>query len=291
MTEHQIRDAGGRHTPSLGVSWEGRPSPLLTAVAGVVDVLEIVPDCLQGADGSINRSLLAQLDEEAPDTAVTYHGIGLSIGSADRWNEGYLRLLDEVMEWRMPRWHSEHLGFTHVDGSFLGTMPALPTTPEALDLVLTRAQRVQDAYGLEFMLEHVASPLPRPHGMPSASFLNEVSAGSGSRILLDLHNLECDADNGFVDLEEFMAGVDWDRVGEIHVAGGVWQDGWHLDVHSGPVAPSTARLLDVALERATNLDLVVYEVLATSVPNLGVPGVLDELHTLRDRLERVGAAA
>jgi len=264
---------------------------LLIAAAGVVDVLEIVPDCLQGSDGAVNSHLLAQVDEVAPDTAVTYHGIGLSIGSADRWNEHYLRLLDAVMTWRMPRWHSEHLGFTHVEGSFLGTMPALPTTPEALDLVLTRAEQIQDAYGVEFMLEHVASPLPRPDGMPASTFLNEVSAGTGSRMLLDLHNLECDADNGFVDLEEFMDGLDWDRVGEIHVAGGVWQDGWHLDVHSGPVAPSTSRLLDVALERATNLDLVVYEVLATSVPNLGVPAVLDELRTLRDRLDRTGAAA
>lgn len=283
MTTEPTGAQGGR-TPALGISYEGRPRELLAALGPLVDVVEVLPDCLVGADGRPNPALLADLDELAPDVDLTYHGIGLSIGSTAGWNEDYLRLLDAMFAWRAPRWHSEHLGFTTVDGSFLGTMPALPTTHEALDLVIERSQRMTAAYGREFLLEHVATPLARPAEMSLASFLNTLAGETGNRLLVDLHNLECDADNGLLDLEAFVEELDWSQVGEIHLAGGVWYDGRHLDVHSGPVAASTLDLLDVVLDRATRLDLVLYEVLGEAVPGLGVDTVADQVATLRARI-------
>lgn len=283
MTDVQPDARGGR-LPALGVSYEGRPRALLAALAPVVDVVEVLPDCLLGRDGRPHRALLDDLDELAPDVGLTYHGIGLSIGTTSGWNEDYLRLLDTMFAWRAPRWHSEHLGFTTVDGSFLGTMPAVPPTQEALELVIARSRTMSAAYGREFMLEHVATPLARPGEMSLASFLNTLAAETGNRLLIDLHNLECDADNGLLDLDDFVEELDWSRVGEIHLAGGVWYDGRHLDVHSGPVADSTLDLLDVALAHATNLDLVLYEVLGEAVPGLGVDTVVDQVATLRQRV-------
>ncbi len=267
--------------PALGVSWEGRPVALLEAVADHVDVVEVVPDCLVGPDGNIATERLRELDRFAPRLDVTYHGIGLSIGSVEGWNEAYLGHLETLLAWRSPLWHSEHLGFTEVDGSFLGAMPCLPPTLEALDLVVERVLTLQERYGLEFMLEHVASPLDRPGDMSLATFLNTIASETGSRMLLDLHNLECDADNGLLDLDVFFDELDWAAVGEIHVAGGVWQDGWHLDVHAGTVAESTGQLLRLALAEAENVGLVVYEVLASAVPRLGVDGVVAEVDRLR----------
>lgn len=283
MTDVKADARGGRQ-PALGVSYEGRPRELLAALAPVVDVVEVLPDCLVGRDGRPRRALLDDLDELAPDVALTYHGIGLSIGTTAGWNEDYLRLLDTMFAWRAPRWHSEHLGFTTVDGSFLGTMPALPPTQEALELVIARSRTMSAAYGREFLLEHVATPLARPGEMSLASFLNTLAAETGNRLLVDLHNLECDADNGLLDLDDFVEELDWSRVGELHLAGGVWYDGRHLDVHSGPIADSTFDLLDIALTRATDLDLVLYEVLGEAVPGLGVDTVVDQVATLRQRV-------
>lgn len=286
--KHRTR-AEGRPPPALGVSWEGRPTALLPTLAARADVIEIVPDALRGSDGSVNRALLDDLDHHAPDVPVTFHGIGLSIGSVDGWNDDYLRLLDQVIAWREPLWHSEHLGFTHVDGAFLGTMPAIPTTEEALELVIDRARDLRDRYGREFMLEHVASPLDRPAGLSLASFLNTLAAETGSRLLLDLHNLECDVDNGYLRLDEFVDELDWSAVGEIHVAGGIWHDGWHLDVHTGLVAESTLSLLRTALARTTDLELVLYEVLASAVPGLGYDAIGAQLDALRAELGGVPA--
>lgn len=275
-------DGGGAcFAPALGVSFEGRPADFLPAVADLADVVEIVPDSLVAADQRPHPALLEHLDEHAANHPVTFHGIGLSIGSTQGWNEDYLRLLDAMLTWRMPRWHSEHLGLTVVDGSFLGTMPALPLTSEAAELVIGRAQAMRAAYGLDFLLEHVASPLPRPDQMSLAAFLNLVAAESGASLLIDLHNLECDADNGLLDLGEFVDELDWSAVRELHLAGGVWHEGLHLDVHSGLVATSTSDLLHDVLPRAAGLELVVYEVLAEAVPKLGVDAIGDQLGALR----------
>lgn len=267
--------------PALGLSWEGRPLELLAATAPLVNVIEVIPDALLGPAGDIEISHLRALDEFAEHTPLTYHGVGLSIGSVEGWNESYFRLLDRLLAWREPLWHSEHLGFTQVAGRPLATMPALPATPEALDLVVPRARCVRERYGLEFMLEHVASPLARPGAESLATFLNSVAAETGSRLLLDLHNLECDVNNGLLNLEEFIAELDWSRVGEIHLAGGVWHDGFHLDVHARLLAPSTLRLLELALPRAVNLELVVFEVLAGAVDRLGIPAIQQQLRAVR----------
>ena len=287
MTDDDLRAEGGPATagPALGVSWEGRPLELLRAVAPVVDVVEVVPDCLVGPGGQVVVERLRELDRVVPSHPVTYHGVGLSIGTVEGWNEDYLGHLETLLAWRQPWWHSEHLGFTQVDGSFLGTMPALPPTLEALDHVVPRVLALQQRYGLELMLEHVATPLDRPGDMSLATFLNTIAAETGSRMLLDLHNLECDADNGHLDLEVFLDELDWSAVGEIHVAGGVWQQGWHLDVHSGPLAASTADLLRTAVARADRVGLVVYEVLSAALPRLGVDTVVDQLTTVRDILD------
>lgn len=277
--------------PRLGASWEGRPPALLASLTDVVDVLEILPDCLVGPGGDIAPDRLAELDAMAAATPVTYHGIGLSLGSVDGWNAAYLRLLDRLWAWREPLWHSEHLGFTAVGGSFLGAMPALPCTREAATLVVDRVRTLQRSYAAPFLLEHVASPLTRPDEWSLARFLNTIAAESGSGILLDLHNLECDADNGLLDLPAFLGELDWTHVREIHVAGGVWQGGYHLDVHARTIADSTLDLLDLALDRAPALDLVVYEVLAAAVPSLGVDAIVGELTRVRERLDtRVRAA-
>lgn len=291
MSITTTESGGACFAPGLGVGFEGRPVELLRAVAPLVDTIEIVPDCLVGPGGAVTPSLLAAVDEYAAHVAVTYHGIGLSIGSTGGWKEDYLRLLDTMMGWRLPRWHSEHLGFTMVEGSFLGTMPALPATERAAEMVIERSRRLRAAYGLEVMLEHVATPLPRPDSLRLAEFLNLIARESGSRLLIDLHNLECDVDNGLLDLDEFVGELDWTCVGELHVAGGVWRDGIHLDVHSGPVGSSTLALLERVLPRATACELVVFELLAAAVPQLGVDAVVAQLGAVRDVLTRERVAS
>ena len=123
--------------PAIGVTYEGGDPALLERLMEVADYLEVAPDFIAtgtGDDLRIRREILGEWQAAAEEVEIVAHGIGLSIGSASGWNEAYLRLMDELADAVPLRWHSEHLGYTTVDGEPLGTMLSLPRTEEALDL-------------------------------------------------------------------------------------------------------------------------------------------------------------
>jgi uncharacterized protein (UPF0276 family) len=282
------RQRGG---PALGFSYEGRPPGLLAAVAPHVDLIEVVPDCLVGATGDLQESALAELDEHASHLPLIYHGIGLSIGTVDGWNDDYLDVLDALVAHRRPLWHSEHLGFSVVDGHFLGTMAALPATQASIELVARRATALRERCGIELLLEHVATPLPRPDVIPLGRYLNEIAAASGCGLLLDLHNLECDEDNGLLHVDNVLADLDLGAVREIHVAAGIWDAGFHLDVHTGRPERSTLTLLEQIVPQCEHLGAVVFELLAEAVPLVGIDAIVDELGALRSLLDAEPASS
>ena len=277
--------------PALGISFEGRPATLLEDLAPLVDVVEVVPDTFVAKYSHVvDRRAFAAIDDYASDLDVVYHGIGLSIGTATGWNDEYLRLLERLCELRPPRWHSEHLGFAIVDGHFLGTLAAIPATMEAADLVTARADAIRRRFGTEFLLEHVASPFARVDEMTTASFLNMVARGSSCGLILDLHNLECDEDNGRLTTGAFLDELDLALVREIHVAGGTWRDGYHLDEHSQLPSPAMAARLGQIVPQCPNLELVVFEMDAGALEAVDRDALLGTLTDLRQRIEVTSVA-
>src|ERR1019366_1709651 len=115
--------------PALATTYEGDSPALLERIARLVDFLEISPDTIATVDRGRPRlrpPVLEEYESVASSVKFVAHGVGLSIGSHDRWNDDYLHLLDELFE-RFPlEWHSEHLACTTVDGENLGTMLAIP---------------------------------------------------------------------------------------------------------------------------------------------------------------------
>src|SRR5262249_55902116 len=152
----------------------------------VVDVLEVTPDDLITVTGdhvAIDHRILDHLREVSGDVTIVVHGIGLTIGSYEGCSELYLRLLSDLLD-RVPvAWHSEHLGYTTVGGSFLGPMLPVPRTDETLDLLAERASTIQRRFGIPFLLENVAGLLPDPGGdYAPADFLNRLTRDAGCGI-------------------------------------------------------------------------------------------------------------
>src|SRR5262249_55766882 len=154
-------------TPSLGFSYGGRDSALLERILPFVNVLEVTPDDLivvESDDVSLDLQIADHLNELSSDVTIVVHGIGLTIGSHEGWSPTYIRLLSDLLD-RVPvAWHSEHLGYTTVDGNFLGTMLNLPRTEEALEMVAERTADIHSRFGIPFLLENVAGLLPDPGG-------------------------------------------------------------------------------------------------------------------------------
>ena len=274
--------------PSLATTYEGTGAALLEAIVPFVDYLEIPPDSIARSHeggASLRREVLDQLDSVSHDAGLIVHGVGLSIGSADRWNEQYLHLLDEFFTRFTPRWHSEHLGFTTIDGRNLGTMLALPRTEEMLDLVCERIRRIRERYPVPFLIEHIIHLLPdAPAEYSPAGFLNQIARRTGCGLILDAYNLECDQHNFGLDLGQFLDELDLAPVREIHLAGGFDYEGFQLDIHSQPTAGHTLALgLDI-VQRCPNVEVVTYELLKEAIPNLGAEGICAELARLRAAL-------
>lgn len=286
-----MKGSGGSVTATrTGLAWTydgGRPG-LLERALPYVDYIEVMPDAVSrivGGRAILDPARMAELEAIQPPVRIIIHGIGLSIGSHDGWSERYVGLLDELVPRLQPAWHSEHLGYTSVDGEHLGTMLTLPRTREALDLVATRVEAISKRFALPFLLENVVRILPdHPAEYTEAAFLNEIASRTDCGFLLDVYNLECDIHNNAFDLDEFLGELDLGRVKEIHMAGGVENRGYQLDVHSRRIADSTIALAERVLGAANGVWAVTFELLEEAVPALGDDAVIDELTTLRQRL-------
>jgi uncharacterized protein (UPF0276 family) len=274
-----------RAPPALAVTYDGDDPRLLERIAPLIDVIEVSPDAMAASNGDrtyLRPSVLHEYAALRGQVNLIAHGVGLSIGSFDRWNDDYLRLLDELFARFELAWHSEHLAYTTVAGENVGTMFAMPRTEEALDLVCERVRRLQERYRVPFLLEHVIQLLPdAPAEYTAAGFLNAVTSRTGCGLIIDAYNLECDAHNQGLDVAGFLDELDCASIRELHLAGGVEHDGFYLDIHSGTVRDSTLALgLDV-IHRAPNLSVVTYEFLKEAIPVLGDNAICAELARIR----------
>jgi uncharacterized protein len=275
--------------PSLAVTYEGDDIALLERIVPLVDTIEISPDTIARSDGkraSLRPEVLEEYQAVQPDVNFVAHGVGLSIGSFDHWEEGYLCLLDELFARFSLQWHSEHLAYTVVAGESVGTMFALPRTDEALDLVCERVRLLQERYRVPFLLEHVIHLLPDSPGQYTpAGFLNAITSRTGCGLLLDAYNLECDALNQGLDIIAFLDELNLEPVRELHLAGGVRHKGFHLDIHSSVTSELS---LEVGLEiirRAHGLRTVTFEFLKEAVPLLGHDAICAELTHIRQAIQ------
>ncbi|WP_347270264.1 DUF692 domain-containing protein [Rhizorhabdus histidinilytica] len=264
--------------------------------SGLIDFVEITPDILcrprYGAPGMVlDKGLLETARDVCGGLPIVVHGVELSIGSAGRWNDHYVAMLESFQqEWPFA-WHSEHLHFQTIDMDDgcgerdIGVPLPLPFTQAAAATVANRTRRLNAAFGVPFLLEngaHYLGRLPRSDGIQDeAHFLNRIAETGDCGFLLDLHNLHCNAVNNGDDAAGLIDALRLDRVGEIHIAGGRWSDGFRLDSHDGRTPQPVWALLDDVLPRCPHVGGVVFEIMADHARRLGPAAIVEELGRLR----------
>jgi uncharacterized protein len=280
------------------------PAALYTT--DLLDFVEITPEIFHREESAGGPIRLEPDMEQYPEAqrrceglAVVMHGVSLSIGSAHGIYEPALAMMDRLRrDWPF-RWYSEHLQFQTVlteDGRSVGTgVPfPLPQTNEAALLVASRASSIQRRYGVPFLLENPAHYLPDLPSDPDIcdefGLMERILDQSGCLQLLDLHNLVCNGRNLGFDPVAALDKVRLDRVGELHVAGGSWREGFYMDAHDGAVPEEVWDLLELTLARAPWIGGVVFEILDEYLDRLGPDGVAKQLERARSIWRRYRAA-
>ena len=218
---------------------------------------------------------------------VVLHGVSLSIGSTSPLNTDYLHALKNLIRRVEPRWVSDHLCWTGVDGVNLHDLMPMPYTAAALEHLVPRIREVQDRLEQRILLENVSSYVAyRSAEMTEWEFLAQLAERADCLLLLDVNNVYVNSVNFRFDPDEFIRGIPRDRVAQIHLAGHQPQGSYIIDTHDAPVADAVWTLYARTRARLGPIATMIER-------DANIPP-LDELLTELDRarqLARVPAAA
>ena len=227
-------------------------------------------------EGTTQRDYLTQFRQDYP---VTFHGVGLSIGSTDPLNQTYLKRLKKLKNEIQPAWVSDHLCWTSAHGVVTHDLIPLPYTESVVKHIVDRILQVQDFLGEPLVIENVSSYLQfKATEMSEWDFINEVTRQSDCKLLLDVNNIYVSAQNHGFKAEEYLFAMPKERVVEIHLAG--YEDkGTHLlDTHSRPVTAPVWSLFERAIEHVGDVPVLIEW--DNDIPSL--ERVIQESHTARD---------
>lgn len=181
---------------------------------------------------------------------VSLHGVGMSLGTTDPLDERHLHRLRELVRRIEPAAVSEHLCWSNVGGRWYNDLLPLPYSREALSFVCSNVQQVQETLGRRILVENISSYLRfQPEEMPEWAFLSELAHRTGCGLLLDVNNIYVSGRNHGFDPQEYLAGIPYEAVCEIHLAGYEEIDDLLVDTHSRPVQPDVWQLYERALSR------------------------------------------
>ncbi len=242
--------------PSPGFGLGLRPAHYNALLAGPspVDWLEILSDNYLVPGGKPMR----MLDEIRARFPVAMHGVSLGIGSIAGPDAGYLARLRALARRVEPLWISDHLCWTGVHGRQLHDLLPLPYSEEALRVVVSNVERVQEALGRRILIENVSSYLEYVNSaMPEWEFVGEVCERADCLLLLDLNNVHVSAMNHGFDSAEYLRHVPAQRVQQIHLAGHSDHGHYLVDTHDQPVADPVWALYDKACDRFGNVATMI----------------------------------
>ena len=226
-----LREPGNIEGVGLGL----RSAHSAELLAGVGDVpwLEVLADNYAHGDGLPLRNL-EWIRERYP---VVFHGVGMSLGSAEPLDKSYLDAVLDLARRIEPAWLSEHLAWTSSGGRHHHELLPLPFLDETVETLAQHIQQVQDRLGGRMLVENSATYMAfHDSQMSELEFVGRVLEAADCLLLLDVNNVYVNARNHGFDAREFLRGLPADRVAQMHLAGHDDHGDYLIDAHGSPVA-------------------------------------------------------
>jgi uncharacterized protein len=180
------------------------------------DWVEVHPQNYFG-DGGPPHKWLSAVAEIYP---VSFHSVGLSLGSADGLSAHDLERLALLCERYNPACVSDHLSFSgNVQNRFADLLP-VPYTQQSLVHFAAQIERAQDRLQRSILIENPSRFLAyRGDTMQEAEFIERLITKTGCGLLFDINNVEVSATNLGYDAQDYVDAINPDWVSEIHLAG------------------------------------------------------------------------
>lgn len=274
--------------PAVGLVFTPELSPLLREAGELISMVEIEPQALWRR-GESAESIRLDLDafESVLDLGKrrTLHSAGIPVGGSVTSSPALLRALRESVRLLQPEWMSGHLSFNRVPcdtgSSFAGHLLPPPQTRAGVAIAARNLLALHVEVGIPVAFETGANYLQPGSGeMPDGDFFAAVARASGCGIILDLHSLWVNQQNGRQSVGDVIARLPPDQVWEIHVAGGSTLEGHYLDSHDGLVPPEVMSELATCITSFPNLRAVVFEILPRHVERAGIGAIRSQLESI-----------
>jgi len=236
---------------------------------------EVHTENYMGAGGPPHRYLEA-IAERYP---LSFHGVGLSLGSADGLNPQHLNRKRELVDKYRPSLVSEHLSWSSFGGTYLNDLLPLPYTEETLKVITDHVRQTQDVLGRRILIENPSTYLQYEDSIiPETDFLMMLADLSGCGILLDVNNVYVSAWNHGFDAKGYIQALNGAPIAEIHLAGHHFNtditkefpesQGLRIDDHGSPVTNAVWNLYTEALSLfGATPTLIEWD---TNIPDLSV---------------------
>lgn len=218
------------------------------------------------------------LDRIRADYPVVMHGVSLSIGSTEPFDDGYLKDLKNLADRIQPAWISDHLCWTGVHGQNIHDLLPLPYTEETARHVAERVSIVQDYLGRQILLENVSSYASYVDStMSEWEFISLISEQADCLLLLDVNNIFVSSYNHQFNPKAFIDGIPQHRVQQIHLAGHQNNGDYIIDTHDAPVIDPVWDLYGYAISKIGEVSTMIER--DDNIPELDV--LVQELQIAR----------
>lgn len=181
---------------------------------------------------------------------LVMHGVSMSIGSSDPLDWHYLKEVKSLANKIEPKWISDHLCWTGIQGKNSHDLLPLPYTEETIKHIVDRITQIQDFFQQRILIENVSSYVSyKQSSLSEWEFLTEISNRADCLILLDINNIYVSAVNHEFKPETYLATLPKSRIQQIHLAGHSNMGDYIIDTHDHEIIDPVWNLYAFALQQ------------------------------------------
>jgi uncharacterized protein (UPF0276 family) len=232
----------------LGIGWR----PEIAGFVAGVESLGFTEVIAESIHQELPPPLAALRDKGVP---VIPHGVKLSLGGADPVEAHRVEHFANAAAVARAPLVSEHIAFVRAGGMEAGHLLPLPRSREAVDAMVANVTTVQSTLDVPLALEPIAALVEWPDDeLTEIQVLTEILDRTGALLLLDIANVYANALNRGEDAYKLLAGIPWERVAYVHVAGGEMVGGLYHDTHVHALSEEVLALVREVRPKAAMLE-------------------------------------